>query len=338
MMAAAQPFISGAISKTINLPNEATVQEIKDCYRLSWDLGLKANALYRDGCKLSQPLSATSDEAKKEAGHEAAAHPPAAEAAPTEQSTRSPERADSALVSAAATGTGYEEGTHLAPPKAHRRRLADTRRSVTHKFNVAGHEGYLTVGLYDDGQPGELFITMSKEGSTIGGLMDSLGTATSVSLQYGVPIGSLVSKFSHQRFEPAGMTENRDIPIAKSLVDYIFRWMGMQFIEGYREQHAPNRRAEREEHAAWKSADRMNPGATLAPPSVPASPLPRMSPVVTSGSVTVVESKRTVVSTINTAVAELQTDAPACDVCGTITVRSGTCYKCVNCGNSMGCS
>src|SRR5262249_4089761 len=125
--------------------------------------------------------------------------------------------------------------------KPMRRRLPDTRRSLTHKFNIAGHEGYLTVGLYDDGKPGELFITMAKEGSTTGGLMDSLGTAVSVALQYGVPIESLVNKFSHQRFEPAGMTANSDIPFAKSLVDYIFRWMGMEFIPGYRETNAPRR-------------------------------------------------------------------------------------------------
>ncbi len=332
MMAAAQPFISGAISKTINLPNEASVQAIKDCYRLSWELGLKANALYRDGCKLSQPLSATSDEARKEAGQEAAADP--TPGVPAAQATQSPSLATSALASAAETTSGIDEHAHIAPPKANRRRLADTRRSVTHKFNVAGHEGYLTVGLYDDGQPGELFITMSKEGSTIGGLMDSLGTATSVSLQYGVPISSLVAKFSHQRFEPAGITENPDIPIAKSLVDYIFRWMGMQFVEGYREQHAPNRRgAERDAPVApWQGVDRITP-ATVTAPSIAPAVLPKMAPASVQ-----VESKRPAGSTINIVVAEMQSDAPACDVCGTITVRSGICYKCLNCGNSMGCS
>jgi len=211
MMAAAQPFISGAISKTINLPNKATVGDIASAYRLSWELGLKANALYRDGCKLSQPLSSTSDQEKGKEG-----------------SAEAELKNESVVVAP-------------VPTKPTRRRLPDTRRSITHKFNVAGHEGYLTVGLYEDNKPGELFITMSKEGSTIGGLMDAVGTATSVSLQYGVPIESLVTKFSHQRFEPAGFTENPEIPIAKSLVDYIFRWMGMQFIEGYREEHAPRR-------------------------------------------------------------------------------------------------
>lgn len=128
----------------------------------------------------------------------------------------------------------------VAPaPRPIRRRLPDTRQSLTHKFNVAGHEGYLSVGMYEDGRPGELFITMSKEGSTISGLMDALGTAVSVALQYGVSVDALVNKFSHMRFEPCGMTENRDIPFAKSLVDYVFRWMGMQFIPGYRDAHAP---------------------------------------------------------------------------------------------------
>ncbi|MCA9298716.1 MAG: vitamin B12-dependent ribonucleotide reductase, partial [Phycisphaerales bacterium] len=241
MMAAAQPFISGAISKTINLPNEATVEDIKDSYWLSWELGLKANALYRDGCKLSQPLNTRSEAAKDvdldaeidELG-EADAHEEIAE-----------------TVSRLATAVGKGDTTVVAQKQhevAHRpmrRRLPDTRQSMTHKFNVAGHEGYLTVGLYEDGMPGELFITMAKEGSTIGGLMDSLGTATSVALQYGVPVQSLVNKFAHQRFEPAGMSTNPDIPFAKSLVDYIFRWMGMHFIEGYREENAPKRSKDR---------------------------------------------------------------------------------------------
>ncbi|MBX3383471.1 MAG: adenosylcobalamin-dependent ribonucleoside-diphosphate reductase [Phycisphaeraceae bacterium] len=346
MMAAAQPFISGAISKTINLPNHATEEDVVRCYRLSWELGLKANALYRDGCKLSQPLSATTDEAKKEARQESgtaeepADHPTPAQTAPSTNG-------NGALAAVAAVTDG--QGVHPSPPRAHRRRLPDTRRSVTHRFNVAGHEGYLTVGLYDDGQPGELFITMSKEGSTIGGLMDSLGTATSVALQYGVPVKSLVDKFSHQRFEPAGITENRDIPLAKSLVDYIFRWMGMQFVEGYREANAPRR------------------GGDLAPAPAPAPPLaaaPERRTVVDTApasrfsgasqtgddptvsthfhqSVVQVESKDGVAKSMTATLdvyMESVGDAPACDVCGTITVRSGTCYKCVNCGNSMGCS
>ena len=222
-MAAAQPFITGAISKTINLPNNATLEDIKAAYRLSWELGLKANALYRDGCKLSQPLSTTVDAAM---GDEKAKDKVAAEAGA--------EAAEQVVVQQ------VEEVVRIVE-RPMRRRLPDTRASITHKFNVAGHEGYLTVGLFEDGMPGELFITMAKEGSTIGGLMDALGTSTSIALQYGVPVEGLVNKFTHQRFEPAGMTTNSDIPFAKSLVDYIFRWMGMQFITGYREMNAPKR-------------------------------------------------------------------------------------------------
>ena len=337
MMAAAQPFISGAISKTINLPNDASVQDIKDCYRLSWELGLKANALYRDGCKLSQPLSATTDEAKKEAG----AEEKGAELGKAEVATSTPETSNKES-SAVAAVAGFDQLVGSAPsPK--RKRLSDTRRSITHKFNVAGHEGYLTVGLYDDGKPGELFITMSKEGSTIGGLMDSLGTATSVALQYGVPVESLVTKFSHQRFEPAGMTENPDIPFAKSLVDYIFRWMGMQFIPGYREANSPRRAAEGVASAVLTDAPRK--AATLeAKPSGPMGAAGSVSQTVhvhTTERVTdvdVVVRRTTASGTLSDVLAEAQSDAPACDVCGNVTVRSGTCYKCLNCGNSMGCS
>ncbi|MFZ4572969.1 MAG: LAGLIDADG family homing endonuclease [Phycisphaerales bacterium] len=314
MMAAAQPFISGAISKTINLPNDATVEDIKNCYRLSWELGLKANALYRDGCKLSQPLSSTADEAKKETGRETAAAEATVTPAPA---TEAP-----AAVAPKQT-TQVPQQIQEMKPKATRRRLADTRRSLTHKFNVAGHEGYLTVGLYEDGQPGELFITMSKEGSTIGGLMDSLGTATSVSLQYGVPVKSLVDKFSFQRFEPAGITENPDIPFAKSLVDYIFRWMGMQFIPGYAEEYSPRFAAERE------AAQRGPTTVTVTGGSVETQTRTVISEMVVQ--------VRTQEGALDSYMKEVS-DAPACDVCGNVTVRSGTCYKCLNCGNSLGCS
>jgi ribonucleoside-diphosphate reductase alpha chain len=362
MMAAAQPFISGAISKTINLPNEASEQDIKDCYRMSWELGLKANALYRDGCKLSQPLSATADEAKKESGKTETKAAPGLE----QSSSKKVERGSVDLLESALAGTlvaksepahGHENGhtveaKPVAPPRVEtrpmRRRLQDTRQSLTHKFNVAGHEGYLTVGLYEDGQPGELFITMSKEGSTIGGVMDSLGTATSVALQYGVPISSLVSKFSHQRFEPAGMTENPDIPFAKSLVDYIFRWLGMQFIPGYREANSPRAIAaaaaghQKEEQQLWKS-DRMSvtgggDGGGVARGGIAAAIVAEATRSVKSATPAAGADGILVrTSTLTLAMASVS-DAPGCDVCGTITVRSGTCYKCLECGNSMGCS
>ncbi|MEM0914339.1 MAG: vitamin B12-dependent ribonucleotide reductase, partial [Planctomycetota bacterium] len=235
-------------------------------------------------------------------------------------------------------------------------------------------EGYLTVGLYDDGDPGELFITMAKEGSTIGGLMDSLGTAISVALQYGVPVESLVYKFTHQRFEPAGMTHNPDIPFAKSLVDYIFRWMGMEFVQGYREANAPRRGGKPEakadqSKATAKSRSMSSPAGAVevAEPGVkddiigdtastprrmtngngvtdggrPTEKLAAGRVPSGSGASTEVAGSATEApaeSTLTAAMKDMQADAPACDVCGTITVRNGTCYKCLNWGNSMGCS
>ncbi len=186
MMAAAQPFLSGAISKTINMPGNATVEDVLQAYMDGWKLGLKAVAIYRDGSKGIQPVSTA--------------------------------RADEAAVTA-------ETPAAAAANKPFRRRMPATRQSITHKFEVAGHQGYLTVGLYEDGAPGELFITMAKEGSTVGGIMDAFGTAISMCLQYGVPISTLIDKFTHSRFEPSGFTKNPEIPFAKSLVDYIFRWM-----------------------------------------------------------------------------------------------------------------
>jgi len=380
MMAAAQPFITGAISKTINLPREASVQDVADAYRLSWELGLKANALYRDGSKLSQPLSVKADVDDDEEDEEGI------EAALTEIS-------DSVIRIAEDAGEGQpveyvERIVERIIERPMRRRLPDTRASLTHRFNVAGHEGYLTVGLYDDGRPGELFITMSKEGSTIGGLMDSLGTAISVALQYGVPVEDLVNKFAHQRFEPMGLTTSPDIPFAKSLVDYIFRWMGMEFIQGYREANAPTRgdalrspdartRTVKEDTRRWSSTtddapatapadssgpqggERMDSGSTSRPasavrrtagakgstPSASTSDSSDRRSVTTVGMAGVREitestdSSLTVMFTsVSRANATMQSDAPACDQCGEITVRNGACYKCVNCGNSLGCS
>lgn len=322
MMAAAQPFISGAISKTINLPNEATVTDIEASYRLSWELGLKANALYRDGCKLSQPLSATSDRGVEDEAEDEGDALGESDEAPVEE----------AASGAGLTSAAREPAVKIVY-KPMRKRLPDTRRSITHKFNVAGHEGYLTVGLFEDGLPGELFITMAKEGSTTGGLMDSIGTATSVALQYGVPIESLVNKFSHQRFEPAGMTTNSDIPFAKSLVDYIFRWMGMQFIPGYREANAPKRGGHTESARIAEEPEfaRAEPAPESRKPST--SVIEAKSPIAerVTGYLAVETSTLTIAM-------ESMGDAPPCDGCGTITVRSGTCYKCLNCGASMGCS
>ncbi|MBL0926579.1 MAG: adenosylcobalamin-dependent ribonucleoside-diphosphate reductase [Phycisphaerales bacterium] len=354
MMAAAQPFISGAISKTINLPSTASVDDIKAAYRLSWELGLKANALYRDGCKLSQPLSTKSSDAGDDKKAEKA--PKAADVRLLDDEEDDEEAMEAAKLEVVGTlreaVVAAGDGNHEVVVRAveqiihrpMRRRLPDTRRSITHKFNVAGHEGYLTVGVYEDGQPGELFITMAKEGSTIGGLMDSLGTATSVALQYGVPVESLVRKFTHQRFEPAGMTTNRDIPFAKSLVDYIFRWMGMQFIPGYKEQHAPRRGDEPAAPAPQPPAgsaprgiaivDTLEPKPGRGAPVVGASA--RGTPARPGAKASA--AKSSAAASLSSALGELQEDAPACEVCGTITVRNGACYKCLNCGHSMGCS
>ncbi|MEM9882171.1 MAG: vitamin B12-dependent ribonucleotide reductase, partial [Planctomycetota bacterium] len=360
MMAAAQPFISGAISKTVNLPNEATVEEMLDSYEMSWELGLKANALYRDGCKLSQPLNNKATDEEEDDGVEDVDGIEAAKEEVAEEV---------AVAAAAGEVRTVEKIVEKVVERPMRRRLPDTRTSRTHKFNVAGHEGYLTVGLYDDGQPGELFITMAKEGSTIGGLMDSLGTAISVALQYGVPTSSLVTKFSHQRFEPAGMTHNRDIPFAKSLVDYIFRWMGMEFVPGYREANAPQRPSEKRQEPAATPVDM--PAAVVAEPAagvrqggepVKAQAVASAAePVATTKTVDEVQAwgfaqaKRPAAaepqaavaepmapasahSTLDEAMSAMQSDAPACDVCGAITVRNGTCYRCLHCGASMGCS
>jgi ribonucleoside-diphosphate reductase alpha chain len=374
MMAAAQPFISGAISKTINLPSEASVEDIKGAYRLSWELGLKANALYRDGCKLSQVLSSKSDSSfrdeEDESGVEDAAGRGVAEA---ELRVLNADEDDEAVEAAqeevagrlASLAQRVGEGRAEAAEKERvhivhrpmRRRLPDTRRSLTHKFSIAGHEGYLTVGLYEDGRPGELFVTMAKEGSTIGGLMDSLGTATSVALQYGVPIESLVRKFAHQRFEPAGMTLNQDIPFAKSLVDYIFRWMGMQFVEGYRDMTAPQRGGDAESsddagaetrrarlgieprhQKARQQVVERKPDATVKGESAAngGSRAHGGGPQRRSGDSG--ETLPSPTSTLSEAMRDCQSDAPACEVCGEITVRNGACYRCLNCGHSMGCS
>src|SRR4029434_2882184 len=195
MMGAVQPFISGAISKTINMPTDATVEDIMHAYMESWKLGLKAIAIYRDGSKRTQPLNTSKDK----------------------------EQQKSAAVE-------LKETTALLD------KLPDERRSITHKFDIAGHEGYITAGMYEDGQPGEIFITMSKEGCTFSCLMDSFATAISMSLQYGVPLRVLVDKFSHMRFEPSGFTKNPDIPMAKSIMDYIFRWLASKFLDGDAQQ------------------------------------------------------------------------------------------------------
>jgi len=405
MMAAAQPFISGAISKTINLPNEASVEDIKTSYHLSWKLGLKANALYRDGSKLSQPLNIKSDQELDETEEE---DEDAVAAAKDEVATDVARAAAAVSASDSALSTEHSalRSDNLAPAHTHivekiveriverplRRRLPDTRNAITHKFDVAGHEGYITVGLYEDGQPGEVFIRIAKEGSTIGGLMDTIATLVSVSLQYGVPVESLVRKFEHVRFEPSGMTRNPEIPIAKSLTDYIFRWMAMEFVPGYRAAHAPKRekrQGDRGTRGQGEDRTEGSGGSSALAPEEGLGELPRtdqttdplgtqhtahstkkgnghgprleidtakpfaytdaelrdahsahlQAPEVGAPTPTGPNLRMAITADpLSQQGSNLQADAPACDVCGSITVRSGTCYKCLNCGNSMGCS
>ena len=261
-MGAVQPFISGAISKTVNMPTSATPEDIETAYVESWKLGLKAVAIYRDGCKRSQPLN---------------------------------------------TGKEAEAKKDAVEPRLARRRLPDERRSITHKFSIGGHEGYMTVGMYDDGTPGEVFITMAKEGSVVSGLMDSFATGISMALQYGVPLRVLCDKFSHTRYEPSGFTGNPDIPIAKSVTDYIFRWLALKFLP---------------------SED----GVASAPPQL--SPGEAPSRQASAGQTVVVKAAPAASNGAHVT----DTDAPPCPTCGSITVRNGACYKCVNCGTTTGCS
>jgi ribonucleoside-diphosphate reductase alpha chain len=345
MMGAVQPFLSGAISKTVNLPEAATAEDIEDVYLQGWKLGLKAIAIYRDGSKRSQPLSTGK---KKDADQTAATVAPVA-AAP------------------------------VGEPKPYRRRLPDERRAVTHKFQVAGHEGYITVGLYPDGQPGEIFLKMAKEGSTVSGLMDSLATMTSLALQYGVPLRDLTNKFAHVRFEPAGFTGNSEIPIAKSIVDYVFRWMGSRFLPrdqrealgliGSEAYEAPSETA-----ATPAISFAAAPAPVAAAPAAAAAPAPvetkAATPWVTASAPAPADANIPAAERItlpvmsngngnghtngngkaagtavmpslglNTKVAfSVSADSPSCAECGSIMVRSGSCYKCLNCGSTSGCS
>ena len=223
MMAAAQPFLSGAISKTVNLPEAATVEEIMNTYVEGWRLGLKAIAIYRDDSKRSAPLNVRKTKDMGSDHRRATSRWSKSRSYKGESST-------------------WKQELRAARGKPVRHKMPDTRMSLTHRFEIAGHEGYITVGLFEDGMPGELFVTMSKEGSTIGGLMDTVGTLTSIALQYGVPLESLVKKFAYQRFEPSGFTKNPDIRNATSITDYVFRWLGCQFIKGYKEAIAPHRK------------------------------------------------------------------------------------------------
>jgi ribonucleoside-diphosphate reductase alpha chain len=262
-MAAVQPFISGAISKTVNVPENITADEIGELFLQAWKLGVKAIAIYRDNSKRTQPLN----------------------------------------VSAGTKGKKAE----VKEFKPVRRKLPSERQAITHKFSIAGHEGYITVGMYEDGQPGEIFLVMAKEGSAISGLMDSYATAISLALQYGVPLRVLIDKFSHVRFEPSGHTGNPEVPFAKSIVDYIFRWLASKFLPLEEQAHAGVHVNENKLEAARKASD-VKPNA---------------------GKVESLNDFKTMYAL---------DDAPSCAGCGSLMVRNGACYKCMNCGETSGCS
>jgi len=274
MMAAAQPFISGAISKTVNQPADATLEDVEDAYMEAWKAGLKAIAVYREGCKRTQPVS-------------------------TSKTDPGAQRAQASVAAQALV----------------RRKLPDERRSLTHKFSVGGHEGYIHVGLYDSGEPGEIFIRMAKEGSTISGLMDSFATAVSLALQHGVPLRLLVDKFSRMRFEPSGFTGNPEIPRATSVMDYLFRWLGAKFLRSETEGE----------------------GSEEAKPAADSSPVSTSVPV-TSSQVVVIDQTASKNSSASPYAFLVRTDAPTCPECGSIMVPNGSCHKCTNCGTTSGCS
>src|SRR3954464_8755149 len=325
MMAAAQPFPSRAISKTVNMPSPAAVDEIMNTYVEGWRLGLKAIAIYRDGSKRSAPLNTRKTKDMGGTEHESAV----AFLDRGELETRIVEL-DQEVASLRC---------RLDQPSRHR--MPDTRMSLTHRFEIAGHEGYITVGLYEDQQPGELFITMSKEGSTIGGLMDTVGTLTSIALQYGVPLESLVKKFAYQRFEPSGFTKNSDIRHATSITDYVFRWLACQFIKGYKEATSPNRGQPdlplKEIHDIEKKAlNRPVTDLARTGDKEVIDVLTNHSP--SEGNPRVLTNGYTHADRVREALGNMFMDA-TCPHCGSNkVVRAGACGVCTDCGTSQGCS
>jgi ribonucleoside-diphosphate reductase alpha chain len=345
MMAAVQPFLSGAISKTVNMPEAATVEEIEQIYLQGWKLGLKAIAIYRDNSKRSQPLSTSKLKSDDET------------------------KAASEVVDELRRKLAAAQVEALKP---HRRRLPAERAALTHKFDITGHEGYITVGLYPDGQPGEIFLKMAKEGSTVSGLMDTFATAISLSLQYGVPLRDLVNKFAHVRFEPSGFTGNAEIPIAKSVIDYIFRWLGSRFLAG--DDRAALGIQDRgvavgaapfafgggglapqpEEGPSAIDEAKEPPSTTTTATATAVAPSQAGPPMASAkADLPVAEArngrangngKAAGISAIAASLTaertafKIQEDAPSCADCGSIMVRNGSCYKCLNCGSTSGCS
>jgi ribonucleoside-diphosphate reductase alpha chain len=293
MMGATQPFISGAISKTVNVPREATVEDIERAYVESWRLGAKAISIYRDGSKRTQPLN-----------------------------TSKAQVADTRNIGQSEVREVVKEVVKIVEtPK--RRKLPDERNAITHKFDIAGHEGYITVGLFDDGTPGEIFLTMAKEGSTISGFADAFAQAISYSLQYGVPLQVLVDKFSHARFEPSGMTKNPEVRFAKSIVDYIFRWMATKFLSP---------------EAQYRAGVNMREEPAETEEAIVSAVAPKLG--TSEGGRTEVSraEEKPAKKTSEFAALRNQEDAPPCSTCGSIMIRSGSCYKCANCGTTSGCA
>lgn len=394
MMAATQPFLSGAISKTVNLPHEATVDDVAEAYAESWRSGIKAVAIYRDGSKGTQPLN-TSLDAKKEpaaldavgarvltqliAGHAAAEADLKALDAKAAEKIEIPAKQLAAAAAAfqklleefagaASQSLLHQEAAREpaqdlnAPPRAVRHRLPEERASVTHKFSIAGHEGYITVGLYPTGQPGEIFIKMAKEGSTVSGLMDAFATSISLALQHGVPLRVLCEKFAHTRFEPSGWTGNEQIGYAKSLMDYIFRWLNLRFLSGEQltlfaglspqaaplpasptilpesETSIPEGQLEK---IAEEVARKLNPGgmgATTAPGGGIAPDATAVSSGSGSSQSPVLQDRGLFHAADAMRSMYEMGDAPSCSTCGAIMVRNGSCYRCMSCGSTSGCS
>ncbi|MGA7343430.1 MAG: vitamin B12-dependent ribonucleotide reductase, partial [Terracidiphilus sp.] len=405
MMAAAQPFLSGAISKTVNLPHEAGVEEVAEAYAESWRQGIKAVAIYRDGSKGTQPLN-TSMDAKKEpsaldaAGSRALAHlaqaQPAAEADVKALEAHANEKLEvsakqvmgaamafqnalEAIAGAAAppvltatpavSETAAQTQDLNGPPRAVRHRLPEERASITHKFSIAGHEGYITVGLYPNQQPGEIFIKMAKEGSTVSGLMDAFATSVSLALQHGVPLKVLCEKFAHTRFEPSGWTGNEQIGYAKSLMDYIFRWVSLRFLSGTQltlfaglapqtpqlaasPSLLPEAEPEEEEagvpqhhlaRLAEEVAKRLNqvsghPGGSAAGGGIAPETQAWQAPLSSAAQVPELKDRGIYHAADAMRGMYEMGDAPSCSTCGAIMVRNGSCYRCMSCGSTSGCS
>ena len=335
MMAAAQPFLSGAISKTINLPNEAKVEEIKDCYHLSWTLGLKANALYRDGCKLSQPLSTKSDvKEEKETAEEKleTVEEVLGEAANVKLSDLSPEQVIEAALAIMEKSKDTDFMRQLSRV-VQKKRLPYKRRGYTQKASIAGQTVFVRTGEYEDGTLGEIFVDMHKEGATFRSLMNCFAIAVSVGLQYGVPLEEYVEKFTFTRFEPAGMViGHANIKNSTSIIDYIFRMLGYEYLNRTDLVHVITEQKGVTGNPQMDNSD-FNTDETNV--YAPVKPVGESSSSNSGSSSFNSGSKKYAVVDVSMGV---QSDAPSCNVCGHTTLRSGTCYKCLNCGNSMGCS